>query len=161
MAGMYTPTLTLTPNSVLILEQVLGHASEEHIARALHEVGHRGGIEHLKLSPADTQRHRLRAVTDRGTQCAIALPRSQGLSDGAVLFLRKDRAVVVHMEQEQWLELLPGNSATALELGYLAGNMHWKVEFNEGHLRVLLQGPRQDYLQRLAPFLEQGRVVEV
>jgi len=146
---------------MLRLETILGNVTDDELAAALHEMDHHGRVEHLSLSEADTQRRRLLAVTDRGTECAIAIPRSQRLSDGAVLYLRPDRAVVVRMQEQRWLELLPGNSSVALELGYFAGNMHWKVKFHGGRLRILLQGPKESYLERLAVLMADGRVVEV
>ena len=53
--------------------------------------------------------------------------------------------------------LQPRDTAAALELGYFAGNMHWKVEFDDERLRIAVQGPLESYLERLAPFWD-GRV---
>jgi urease accessory protein len=145
-------------NATLLLERVVGLASEPHIARALHRVEHEDGVEYLSLSAEDTQRHRLRAKTDRGTDCAIALPRDQHLHDGAVLLLESDRAVVVRMQSAAWLRLKPRDAAAALELGYFAGNMHWKVEFDNEMLRVAVQSGTLFYLDRLAAFFRDGRV---
>ena len=64
---------------MLKLEAILGLATEPDIAEALHHLEHHGQVEYLTLSEADTQRHRLRVLTDRGTECAIALPRHQHL----------------------------------------------------------------------------------
>ena len=144
-------------NPPLLLERVVGLASEPHISRALHRVEHEDGIEYLSLSVEDTQRHRLRAKTDRGTDCAIALPRDQHLHDGAVLLLESARAIVVRMSAAAWLTLKPRDIASALELGYFAGNMHWKVEFANEHLRVAVQSGTLFYLDRLAAFFRDGR----
>jgi urease accessory protein len=146
---------------MLRLDRIIGHASDHRIADALHDVDHHGGLEYLALSETDTQRHRLRAVTDRGTECAIALPRSEHLADGAVLLLDHDRAVVVRMRESPWLTLVPRDTAAALELGYFAGNMHWKVEFDDSVLRIAVHGPLESYLERLAPFMADGRVTRV
>jgi urease accessory protein len=146
---------------MLRLDRIIGHASDHRIADALHHVDHHGGLEYLALSESDTHRHRLRVVTDRGTECAIALPRSEHLADGAVLLLDHDRAVVVRMRESLWLTLVPRDTAAALELGYFAGNMHWKVEFDDSVLRIALQGPLESYLERLAPFIADGRVTRV
>ena len=146
---------------MLKLEAILGLATEVDIADALHHLEDHGQVEYLTLSEADTQRHRLRALTDRGTECAIALPRHQHLSNGAVLLLEKDRAVVVRMQESQWLVLQPRDAQAALELGYFAGNMHWKVEFDGERLRIAVQGPVESYLERLAHLLRDGRVSRV
>ena len=146
---------------MLKLEAILGLATEADIADALHHLDHHGQIEYLTLSEADTQRHRLRALTDRGTECAVALPRHQHLANGAVLLLEKDRAIVVRMQESQWLVLQPRDAQAALELGYFAGNMHWKVEFEGERLRIAVQGPLEGYVERLAHLLRDGRVSRV
>jgi urease accessory protein len=135
------------------VERIIGLASEPNLAEALHELEHRNAVEYLAVNEADTQRHRLRAMTDRGTECAIAIPRTQHLTNGAVLLLEDNRAIVVRMHQAEWLELEARDIGSALELGYFAGNMHWKVEFDGVRLRIAVQGPRDGYLERLAHLL--------
>ena len=76
---------------MLRLTGIVGHASDLDIADKLHDLGHHGQVESVVLSRADTQRHRLRVRTDRGTECAVALPRTEHLSQGAVLLLEDDR----------------------------------------------------------------------
>jgi len=144
---------------MLKLDTIVGQATEERIAEALHDLEHRGAVEYLALSQADTQRHRLRVLTDRGTECAIALPRHQHLSNGAVLLLEQDRAIVVRMGEVQWLTLQPRDAEAALELGYFAGNMHWKVEFDGARLRIAMEGPAEGYLERVAHLMRDGRVI--
>jgi urease accessory protein len=143
------------------IDHIAGTATEPAIARALHELEHHNAVEYVTLSPADTQRHRLRVLTDRGTECAIAVPRTQRLENGAVLLLEPARAIVVRMSDVQWLSLRASDAATALELGYFAGNMHWKVEFEGDLLRIALQGPVEGYLERLSHLLQGGRVVRI
>ncbi|HZR03836.1 MAG TPA: urease accessory protein UreE [Burkholderiales bacterium] len=140
------------------IERIIGLASEPKLAEALHELEHRNAVEYLSLSQADTQRHRLRALTDRGTECAIALPRTQHLMEGAVLLLEAARGIVVRMHEVEWLEVEAKDVNAALELGYFAGNMHWKVEFHGTRLRIALAGPREDYLHRMTSLLHSNRV---
>jgi urease accessory protein len=75
--------------------------------------------------------------------------------------LEEDRAVVVRMLETQWLVLQPRDAEAALELGYFAGNMHWKVGFEGERLRVAVQGPVETYLERLAHLMRDGRVSRV
>ena len=139
------------------VSEILGFASDAAFAGRLHDLGHAGGVEYLKLAGEDIHRRRLRARTDKGTDCLIALPREQCLGDGAVLLLGDDRAVVVRLADEKWLEISPRDGAAALELGYFAGNLHWRVRFEGDCLRVVLEGPETDYIDRLKPFLDDGR----
>ena len=146
---------------MLRLNDIIGAATDPAIAKRLHHLSHVGQVEYITLRREDTARHRLRVLTDKGTECAIALARTQRLSNGAVLFLEDDRAIVVRMEAEEWLPMTPRDAAAALELGYFAGNMHWRVRFAGTILHIGLEGPERGYLERLEPFFLDGRVTRV
>ena len=120
---------------MLKLDTILGLVGDPALHERLHGLEHRGAVETIVLEPRDMARHRLRATTDKGTDCAIALARDTVLEDGAVLLLDEARA-----------------------LGYHAGNLHWRVHFERGRLLVALEGPEATYLERVAAFLEDGRV---
>lgn len=143
---------------MLLLTGILGEASDPAIAERLHALEHAGRVERLRLGADDMLRRRLRAATDRGTDCAVALRRGERLSNGAVLLLEADRAILVVAEEEALLSLVPRDVAAALELGYFAGNMHWPVRFEGGTLHVIRAGPEEAYLERLAHLLADGRV---
>jgi urease accessory protein len=139
------------------ITSVLGFASEPEWAERLHGFVHAGQVEYLVLDGEDVLRRRLRARTDRGTDCLIALPIGQALGEGAVLVLDAAGAIVVRLAAQRWLELMPRDAASALELGYFAGNLHWRVRFDGECLRVALEGPEDDYVARVKPFLDDGR----
>lgn len=143
---------------MLRLTGVVGRASDPELGERLHALAHADAVEYLVLEHADMARHRLRMRTDRGTECAIALPRDQALSNGAVLLLDEARAIVVRMREEAWLVLRPRDLGAALELGYLAGNMHWRARFKGPAIEVALDGEEAGYLARLRPLLDGGRV---
>ena len=146
---------------MLKLQSIIGTATDPHIAERLHDLGHHGKIEYLSLSREDTRRRRMRASTDAGTECAVVLDRAQQLFNGAVLMLTDERAVVVRMRDTEWLTLAPRDTASALELGYFAGNMHWAVRFEGAWLRIALQGPADRYMERLQPFIADGRARQI
>lgn len=136
--------------------KVLGFASDPKIAALLHELSHHGHVEYLVLSREDAARKRLRAITDKGNECLIAIPRNEALSDGAVLELG-NKAVIVRMADEHWLTLRPRDQSAALELGYFCGNLHWRVRFLPERIMVALEGPEEDYLARLQPLFASGK----
>jgi urease accessory protein len=143
---------------VLQLDRILGLATDGALAERLHLLEHDGKVEHIVLAGEDTARRRLHVNTDRGTECAIVLARNERLANGAVLLLEQDRAIVVRLEEEEWLALVPRDAAAALELGYFAGNMHWPVRFDGNTLRIALHGPAESYLERLERLLRSGQV---
>jgi urease accessory protein len=146
---------------MLKLEDIIGVATNPSIAERLHHLGHHGKVEYLSLSSEDAQRHRMRASTDSGSECAVVLDRAQQLFNGAVLMLSDERAVLVCMRETECLTLAPRDRASALELGYFAGNMHWAVRFEGAWLRIALQGPADRYLERLQPFIADGRARQI
>lgn len=143
------------------LTHILGYATDHTIAHRLHLLEHDGAVHYVTLSKQDTLRHRLRATTDRGDEIAIALPRSEQLANGAVLLLDANRAVVVRMETERWLILKARDTAAALEVGYFAGNMHWKVKFDGDAIKIAMEGPEQGYLDRLHHLLADGKTARI
>jgi urease accessory protein len=146
---------------VLRIERIIGGADDPGIHDALHRLEHHGRVEYITLGPDDMLRRRLRISSDRGSDCAIALAREDKLFDGAVLLLDNERALVVRAAETAWLVIEPRDAAAAIELGYCAGNMHWRVAFSGSILRIALNGPKHDYLARLEPLLAAGRVKEV
>ena len=144
---------------MLRIEQVLGSRLDPAFVERIHELEHQGAVDLLTVPAADVARHRFRATTQSGTAVAIALPRDQHLFDGAVLVLEPDHAVVVRVAQERWLRLQPRGIADAIELGYQAGNLHWRVRFADESLLVAMEAPMDDYLARLGALICDRRVI--
>jgi urease accessory protein len=142
----------LLGGNVIRLSEIVGDSNDTQVAARLHSLEHNGRIEDVMLSRDDMARRRLRVLTSVGTECAIALPREQRL------LLAEDRAIVVRMEPERWLRLQPVDAAAALELGYFAGNMHWRVKFECDTMQLAMTGSESDYLARLKPFLKSSRI---
>ena len=72
--------------------------------------------------------------------------------------LEDDRAIIVKMAEDQWLSLKPKDTSTAIELGYFAGNMHWRVKFRKDCLDIALESPEEIYLDRLKDFFNEKKV---
>src|SRR3954453_1201304 len=141
------------------ITRILGHCDDADMSARIHHVGHHGRVEYLHIPPAEAARRRFRARTDMGSECAVMLPRDQGIFDGAVLLLEPGRAVIARLSEQRWLRLRPSEDAGAgLELGYHAGNLHWRVRFDGGDLLVALDGPRETYVARLADLMGEGKV---
>jgi urease accessory protein len=144
---------------MLRIDRVLGSRAEPALSERLHQLEHQGQVDVLTLPIADMARRRLRASTAGGRDVAITLSRDQKLFDGAVLLLEKDRAIVVRVDAERWLRVLPRSIADAVELGYHAGNLHWRVRFEGEALFVALEGPVDAYLARLGALVTDRRVL--
>lgn len=145
---------------MLRLHGIVGTAADPAYRELVHALEHSGGIELLFVPPADAGRKRFRLVSDRGTDCAVSLDRDEELTDGALLYIDPERAIIARFgEQEIW-RLRPVDAAAALKLGWNAGNLHWRVRFQDDCLLVLLDGPLHDYRARILPLLDDGSVSE-
>jgi urease accessory protein len=141
-----------------LIEQVLGARHDAAIADALHRLEHRDAVDVLTIKSAELQRRRFKALTNRGEEIAVALPRDQTLHDGAVLVLEPDHAIIVQVSTPTWLRFVPRDAAAAVELGYNAGNLHWRVKFDGSTLMVAQEGPAESYSVRLRRLIESGAV---
>jgi urease accessory protein len=114
--------------------------TEPAIAGLVHELDRHGRVDRVALAPDDAARRRLRVVTERGADLAIALDRDEPpLADGAVLVLDTDRAVVVQLTERRWLRLRPATVAAALAVGHRAGHLHWIIRLDGDELAVALE----------------------
>lgn len=134
---------------MLMIERILGSRLEPMFHERIHRLEHRGAVDVVTIATVDMPRRRLRLVSAKGQDLAIALPRDQKLFDGAVLLIDEERAIVVRAEVERWLSFQPRSIAEGVELGYHAGNLHWRVRFAGERLLVALEGPIERYYERL------------
>lgn len=149
------------PTDTVTITTIIGACVDPMLSKWLHEIRHHGHVETIRLEARDMARRRLRVTSDLGTECMIALPRTECLFDGAVLLMEDTRAIVVRASVEHWLRLRPASSADALALGYAAGNLHWRVRFSGRELEVAIDGEPETYLARISELLDDGRVAVV
>ena len=143
---------------MLRIDRVLGSRLETALSEEIHRLEHRGAVDVVNIPVADLDRRRLLATTRAGEELAIALPRHQKLFDGAVLLIDDARAIVVRAATERWMRLEPRSISDAIELGYHAGNLHWRVRFGGDVLFVALEGRPEDYTSRLGELISARRV---
>lgn len=136
--------------------KILGLAHLSPLAEKLHELEHAGTLDTIYIQSSDLARRRMRVRSQAGRDIAIALPRETSLSEGAVLQLNESRALVVRVEATRWLRVRPTDANAALRLGYHAGNLHWRVKFDEGELLIGVEQTPDIYLDRLSDFVADG-----
>lgn len=148
-------------DEILQLTSIVGFAEDEDIAAKLHGLEHQGRLDEIVLARDDLARRRIRTRTAAGVECTVSLPRHQRLRDGAVLLLDQCRAIVVRARPERWITLEPPDAAAALELGYFAGNMHWRVRFDRNRLSIGVEEDEGFYLARLGPLMAARRIARL
>lgn len=139
--------------------KILGNIHDSDIANKIHSLSHQDKVEYIELDHDNLRRKRFRTKTDKGTDCAVTISRNQELSNGSVILLENDRAIAIKMKVDEWLSLKPVDTTAAIELGYFAGNMHWRVKLGSEHLDIALESPKEFYLERLKNFFNQKKII--
>ncbi|HVZ03925.1 urease accessory protein UreE [Hyphomicrobium sp.] len=132
---------------MIVVTEIVGSVTDEHIAERLHRIDHEGGVE--VLSMADTLRRRWRGKTDRGTDVVIALNANDELEDGAILLLEPTRAIVLRTSAQRWIRVRIRDVDAAAEVGYCIGNQHWRVRFEPGEIQIAVEGTAKEYIEKL------------
>ncbi|WP_072802436.1 urease accessory protein UreE [Rhodococcoides yunnanense] len=152
--------MTATP-SITVVDEIVGHELEAVVAEQLHALRHLRSVEYVHLDAADLERSRLRVRSDAGHDYAVALDRDKRLVDGAVLVLDESRAVVVRAGAARTLTLRASDASSAMQLGFLAGHLHWKAAMTGSTMTVVLEGPESDYRARIAELVDTGAIEQI
>ena len=145
-------------DATLRVSEIVGRRLDPNLHERLPRLERRGVLDSVEIGAPAGPRRRCRATSQAGRTVEIALPREQALFDGAVLWLAEDAGLLLRVAAQQWLRLVPRTRDDALMLGYHAGNLHWRVRFEDGALLVALEAPPEDYLARLGPLAAPGRL---
>jgi len=117
---------------MILVESTLGNLSDPRW-KALAAYG---VVDHLVLEQWEAPKNRLRKASEGGVELAIALPRSQHLHDGDVLYHDPEAGIIVAARialkdvlviELADIETLPPAEIlrTCFDLGHALGNQHW------------------------------------
>jgi urease accessory protein len=126
----------------VILEARVGHVST-------HSLDGRT-VERIRLSSDDLAKRLLRVTTEAGREVGIRLPEGTELTDGDILWMDEQVAIVIDILPEELLVVAPRSLREMGEVAHQLGNRHIPVQFTDDLLLV-----QYDYLvERLLQELE-------
>lgn len=111
-------------------------------------------VDYLEISPEDEKRRRFRSKTMAGTTVNISINRETELSEGAVLHESDEIIILLRVKSRSQLILEPHSTYAGLQLGFLAGHLHWKTQILERRLRVEVETDVAEYQTRLDDYLD-------
>lgn len=141
--------MTVDTSKDLFFDKIVGFESDPKIADKLHSLEHKGALDIIDVKFEDAQRRRMRLKSRKGKSYYLTLSRDQKLSNGSVLSLEDNSAIVVRVADGPKIRIIPHDTSSALRLGYFCGNLHWKVGFKKKFIEIVLDGEAQNYLDRL------------
>jgi urease accessory protein len=133
----------------MIFEKILGNESDELFSEKIHHLSHKSLVDYIEIKPEDSFRRRMRMVSVNGREYKLAIPRSQKIENGSILWLSEESAVVIRILNGPKIRVIPKNISSAVRLGYHCGNLHWKTNFFQDGIDIILSGESQNYLDRL------------
>lgn len=121
-------------------DKIVGNIKFDQILRSKHqEMSKSGNVEKIMVARLESERTRMRKVSDKGTEIALIMPPGSYLSDGDVVLLTGERMVVVQREPENVALVTVHDNIpqghmleTAVRIGHTIGNLHrpLKIEGN-------------------------------
>src|SRR5262245_44555877 len=91
----------------------------------------KGAVENIEITRLESERSRLRKMSDKGTDLALTLTSGTHVGDGDVILLTEERMIIAKRVSENVAMIsLRGNISadhlfeTAIKIGHTIGNMH-------------------------------------
>ena len=92
--------------------------------------------EKIMISRLESQRVRMRKITDKGTDVGLVLPKGTVLKNGDVVYLTKDKIVIIEIEPEDVAVLSFKSEDShdfdlfrlAVRIGHALGNLHRPIK---------------------------------
>lgn len=137
---------------------IVGNAADSELSDAIAAHDAAGTLETVSLDSADRKKSRLRVESDAGTDLGV-LVNKQSLSEGDVLVLDDDRAVVIAFKsREAFVIDLPESAmpTSIVELGHRIGNQHWDIAVETQTVYIPVEADKTIIEDVLGPYLPAG-----
>lgn|SRR5215475_13214622 len=105
-----------------------------------------GHVEKIEITRLESERTRIRKVSDKGTDLALTLIPGTRVNDGDVVLLTEEKMVIAKRVSENVAMIsLKSNLSTdhlfetAVKLGHTVGNMHRPIKIENGKIYFPIQ----------------------
>jgi urease accessory protein len=114
------------------IDKIVGNInSDQHLKTKFQEMLKNGCVEKIEISRLESDRSRIRKVSDKGTELALTIPPGTHVSDGDVILVTSEKMVIVQRASESVATVSVKSNITpdhlfetAVKLGHTIGNMH-------------------------------------
>jgi urease accessory protein len=147
---------------VLTVNRILGNIyNDKHLDTSFKELASKHKDETFLITRTESQRQRMRKVSNKGTDIALSLDSgSHHLRHGDVLLLNDDQIVVVEIEPENVLQVeinkdtLTGDADSAIQIpvqiGHTIGNLHRPIKLDGSRIYFPIQAESEiDMFRRM------------
>ena len=137
----------------LIIEQIVGN-----IATYGKTAPH---MERVYMKSDDLVKRIQRVTTDHGNELGIRLKESRELHDGDILYIDEKNMIIVTVNDDDILTIMPNSLQQMGEIAHQLGNRHLPAQFEGNEMLVQFDYLVENMLQELSvPFKREKRKVK-
>ncbi len=126
-------------STVTHANSILGNINNDETIRARYEDMLKEGLcEIVRINRIESERVRMRKITDKGSDVIITLPQGSRLRHGDVIYLSDKKMIVIELEKEDVVMIkikddIPIDHAVevAVRVGHTVGNLHRPIKVKE------------------------------
>jgi urease accessory protein len=129
------------------INKIVGNInSETDLYEKYQDMVNKDKVEKIQISRLESDRIRIRKVSNKGTDLALTLIPGSHIYDGDVVLLTEERMVVAKRETENVIIISLNNNMstqqvldTSIKLGHIIGNMHRPIRVTDSKLYFPIQ----------------------
>ena len=129
------------------MDSVIGNITKDDKLRDEYKMLCQSGLcEKIVISRLESQRVRMRKTTNKGTDVGLTLPPGTVLRNRDIIYLTKEKTIVVEIEPENVAVLSLRSSeddhelfAKAVRIGHALGNLHRPIKIDGAKIYVPIQ----------------------
>lgn len=136
-----------TCKTMILIDKIMGNInSDSHLKEKYRDMLKSDNVEKIEITRLESERTRIRKVSNKGTDLALTMTRGFHINDGDVVLLTDDKMVIAKRVPEHVAEIsLKGNISTeqiletAIKLGHTIGNMHRPIKITNNKIYFPIQ----------------------
>lgn len=129
------------------INEICGNIKSDQALKSKHlEMAKNDKAESILLTRNESEKSRMRKVSDKGTEVALAMPAGSCLNDGDVVLLDDEKMIIVKQKSESVaLVTILDNTTnenfleTAVKIGHIIGNLHRPIRIEGNRIYFPIQ----------------------
>jgi urease accessory protein len=138
------------------IDKIIGNInSDSHLKDKYQDMLRRDHVERIEITRLESERSRIRKVSDKGTDLGLIMIPGSNINDGDVLLLTEEKMVIAKRISENVAIIsLKGDISAdqlferVIKLGHTIGNMHRPIRVENGKIYFPIQSESEIELFR-------------
>lgn len=133
---------------MIIVESIVGNKNrDKELKKQCDELSKRDSYEVITISRFESQRTRMRKVSNKGTDIALNLPSGMHIRNGDILVLTEEKSIVIEISPEKVISIsikeenmsFQKSIEIAIRIGHTIGNLHRPLRIEKNKIFFPIQ----------------------